>query len=78
MTNSVDMNLGKLQEIVRDREAWAAAIHGSQIEHNLATEQVLSPFISITQIAPQPSFSPSYSVFSIPSVHLALPLVAQW
>ena len=24
----MDMNLGKLQEMVRDREAWHAAIHG--------------------------------------------------
>ena len=24
----MDMNLGKLQEIVRDREAWHAAVHG--------------------------------------------------
>ena len=24
---SVDMNLGKLQEMVRDREAWHAAVH---------------------------------------------------
>ena len=27
-TDSVDMSLGKLQEIVRDREAWRAAVHG--------------------------------------------------
>ena len=27
ITDSVDMNLGKLQETVRDREAWRAAIY---------------------------------------------------
>ena len=24
----IDMNLGKIQEMVRDREAWRAAVHG--------------------------------------------------
>ena len=28
ITDSVDMNLGKLQEIVKDREGWCVAVHG--------------------------------------------------
>ena len=28
ITDAMDMNLGKLQETVRDREAWRAAAHG--------------------------------------------------
>ena len=28
ITDSVDMNLSKLREIVKDREAWRAAVHG--------------------------------------------------
>ena len=27
ITNATDMNYGKLQEMVRDREAWCATIH---------------------------------------------------
>ena len=28
ITQAMDMNLGKLQEMVKDREAWCAALHG--------------------------------------------------
>ena len=37
ITDSVDMNLSKLQEIVKDKGAWCAAVHG--VTHYLVTEQ---------------------------------------
>ena len=36
ITNSMDMNLGKLQETVVDRQAWGAGVHG--VAHSLVTE----------------------------------------
>ena len=39
ITDSMDMSLSKVQEIVKDRKAWCAAIHGATKRHILATEQ---------------------------------------
>ena len=39
ISNSMDMNLGKLQEIVRDTEAWSAHSKLLQKVRHLVTEQ---------------------------------------
>ena len=41
ITDSVDVSLSKLQEIVKDREAWHAlqSMGSQRVGHNLGTEQ---------------------------------------
>ena len=60
ITDSVDMNLSELGEIVKDRESWSAAVHGvTKSQTHLATEQqlvvyhlILSAILGVCTIIP--------------------------
>ena len=58
VTDSVDMSLGKLQELVMEREAWCAAVHGAMYSivssansENFTSSFLVSiPFISVSSL----------------------------
>ena len=39
ITDTIDMNLSKLQETVKGRGAWYAVVHRMAVRHSLASEQ---------------------------------------
>ena len=52
ITDSMDMNFSTFREIVRDREAWRAAVHRvEKVGHDLVTGQldVLTAFLPLAE-----------------------------
>ena len=58
ISDSMDMNLSKLQETVKDREAWRAVVHGGHRDLDM-TEQLNRP------LAFSPLSTPHIVVFKV-------------
>jgi len=64
ITDSMDMNLGKNQEIVRDREAWCTAVHGVAKSRKRLSDST-TPTISIQGSSPIHLITPSPSAWNV-------------
>ena len=53
ITDSMNLSLSKLWEIVKNREAWCAAVHGAAKRHDLATDLARQRLVSPCHYSPQ-------------------------
>ena len=52
ITDSPDMSLGKLQEIVKDRETWHAAVHGATKIQTQLSNRTITTIITYVRHKP--------------------------
>ena len=55
ITDSKDVGLSRLQELVMDQEGWCAAVYGVTKRHNLAIEQQFQFKIHVIEVIELPS-----------------------